>query len=76
MARITLRWRSTLGQFWEMQKETLGNADHAARSSFERALKIFEGFFGQDHPEVAKTLTSLGNAEGSLGNATHAEGAP
>ena len=30
----------------------------------ERALKIKEGFYGQDHPEVAITLTNLGNAEG------------
>ena len=48
-----------------MQKELL-----------ERALKMKEGFFGQDHTEVAKILTNLGNAEGSLGNPTRAEGAP
>ena len=54
----------------------LGNAEgslgNAARRKehLERALKIEEGFFGLDHPEVAKTLTNLGIAEGSLGNPT------
>ena len=52
----------------------LGNAEgrlgNAAREKdlLERALKIFEGFYGQNHPEVAITLTRLGTAEG-LGNA-------
>ena len=53
---------------------SLGNAEgslgNPARQKElqERSLKILEGFYGQDHPEVAKALASLGNAEGSLGN--------
>ena len=47
---------------------SLGNAAQK-KELLERALKIVEGFYGQDHPEVARTLMSLGNAEGSLGNA-------
>ena len=46
----------------------LGNAAQQ-RELLERALKIFEGFYGQDHLEVARALSNLGNAEGSLGNA-------
>ena len=42
---------------------SLGNADQK-EELLECALKIFEGFYGQDHPEVARTLTNLGNAEG------------
>ena len=33
-------------------------------------MKILEGFYGQDHVDVAKTLTNLGNAEGALGDAS------
>ena len=47
----------------------LGNASRKKRL-LERALKIKEGFFGQDRAEVARTLANLGNAEGDLGNAT------
>ena len=55
--------------------ESLGDAEGVLGNSarrkelLERAWKIKEGFFGQDHPEVAKTLTNLGRAEGELGNA-------
>jgi hypothetical protein len=34
----------------------------------ERALAIKEKHYGPDHPEVAITLTNLGNAYGSLGD--------
>ena len=51
-----------------MQKETLGNAARQ-KELLDRALKILEGFYGHDHPEVAKTLAILGSAEGDLGNA-------
>ena len=37
------------------------------RELLERALKIKEGFYGQDHPEVATTLANLGMAEYQLG---------
>ena len=40
------------------------------RDLLELALKIFEACFGEDHHEVAITLTSLGNAHGDLGDAT------
>jgi hypothetical protein len=35
----------------------------------ERALVINERHYGLDHPGVAATLTSLGHAYGSLGDA-------
>ena len=44
----------------------LGNTSRQ-RELLERALKIDEGFYGQDHTEVAKTLTNLGIAECELG---------
>ena len=53
----------------------LGNAygalGYAAknRDLLERALKILEAYFGEDHKDVAITLHSLGNAYGHLGNA-------
>ena len=53
----------------------LGNAEGSLgnpakrKELLERALKIEEGFYGQDHLQVAKPLTNLGNAEGDLGNA-------
>ena len=34
----------------------------------ERALAIEERAYGRDHPEVATTLTNLGNAYGDLGD--------
>ena len=33
----------------------------------ERALAIAEAAYGPDHPEVAITLTNLGNAQQQLG---------
>ena len=39
------------------------------RELLERALKIDEAYFGEDHKEVAITLTNLGNAYGDLGDA-------
>ena len=39
------------------------------RDLLERALKIFEAYFGEDHTEVAITLESLGIAYGDLGDA-------
>ena len=53
----------------------LGNAYGALgdaakqRDLLERALKIKEACFGEDHKEVAITLGSLGNAYGALGDA-------
>jgi tetratricopeptide (TPR) repeat protein len=35
----------------------------------ERALAFKEKHYGFDHPNVAVTLTNLGNAYGSLGDA-------
>ena len=34
----------------------------------ERALRILEQHYGKEHPQVATTLTNLGNAHGSLGD--------
>ena len=39
------------------------------RELLERALKIAEAYFGEDHFEVAITLMNLGNAYGDLGDA-------
>eukprot|EP00971_Amphidinium_carterae_P136342 2701267-Amphidinium_carterae.1 len=38
------------------------------RDFLERALPVLERHYGQDHPEVAKTLANLGTAYGSLGD--------
>ena len=52
----------------------LGNAygdlgDHKKQKDFlERALKIEEKHFGEDHFEVAKTLYNLALAHGDLGD--------
>jgi tetratricopeptide (TPR) repeat protein len=40
----------------------------AARAHLERALAITEAALGPDHPEVARTLTSLGNVLGDQGD--------
>eukprot|EP00971_Amphidinium_carterae_P183868 3650241-Amphidinium_carterae.1 len=39
------------------------------RDYLERALRIFEGYYGEEHHRVAATLANLGNACGSLGDA-------
>eukprot|EP00971_Amphidinium_carterae_P203829 4045261-Amphidinium_carterae.1 len=39
------------------------------RDFLERALRILESHYGPEHPDVAKTLTNLGTAYGSLGDA-------
>jgi tetratricopeptide (TPR) repeat protein len=46
---------------------SLGNAEKE-RELLERALAIEERHYGPDHPEVAITLTNLGNAYGDLGD--------
>ena len=49
----------------------LGDLDNA-RAAYERALKIDETAFGQDHPNVALRLSNLGgvlNAQGDLNGA-------
>eukprot|EP00971_Amphidinium_carterae_P197248 3915211-Amphidinium_carterae.1 len=38
------------------------------RDYLERSLPILETHYGEQHPEVARTLTNLGNACGSLGD--------
>jgi hypothetical protein len=37
------------------------------RGLLPRALEIFEAVFGPEHPEVARTLSSLGNVQHHLG---------
>ena len=54
--------------------EDLGEAAKQ-RDLLERALKIDEAYFGEDHKEVAITLTNLGNAYGDLGDAAIRKGA-
>lgn len=39
-----------------------------AKLYYERALKIFENYYGKDHIQVAITLTNLGNTYGDLGD--------
>ena len=56
-----------LGETSGTRTATLG--DHAKkRDMLERALAIKERAYGRDHPEVATTLTNLGNAYGDLGD--------
>jgi tetratricopeptide (TPR) repeat protein len=47
----------------------------AARAAQERALTIFEAAYGPDHPEVARTLGSLGNVLEALGELAAARAA-
>ena len=52
-----------------MQKDHLA-IQPVQKELLESALKIFEDFFGQDHPQMVVTLLNLGFAEEWLGNVT------
>lgn len=42
--------------------EILSLGDHdGAKSSFERAIEIYEKWFGKEHPEIARCLKNVGN---------------
>ena len=56
-----------LGNFGNLVNITRGDAARR-KALLERALAIDEPHYGQDHPEVAVTLTNLANAHGDLGN--------
>jgi tetratricopeptide (TPR) repeat protein len=47
----------------------------AARTAFERALRIFEATYGPDHPEVATAVNNLGNCLQDLGDLAGARAA-
>ena len=54
---------------WPTPAERLGDHNKiTSKDLLERALKIKEQHFGEDHFEVAITLVNLGNANGELGD--------
>eukprot|EP00971_Amphidinium_carterae_P118190 2341574-Amphidinium_carterae.1 len=45
--------------------------DYAKKRDYlERTLRINEGHYGPEHPQVAIAMTNLGNAHGDLGDAS------
>jgi tetratricopeptide (TPR) repeat protein len=50
-----------------MVLQELGDLE-GAKEHFQRALKIDEGVYGPDHPNVARDLNNLGSALRTLGN--------
>ncbi|MCE3238957.1 MAG: symbB [Gammaproteobacteria bacterium] len=55
-----------LGQLGNIYLYLLGQPKKSV-SLYERALKIFEAYYGREHYQVASTLMNLGNAYGELG---------